>query len=610
MIKSNLQKIIFSFFIGLFIVLQNSCQTLDDMQFDNLALRNQIDSLSQRITVLTDEILEQKRITTNLSDEISENDEAISQNSDLLEDAITDVNSLEENLETISEYVGEMIEQSGDLSGDLNNLLNQVNQLDEIIEDVNSSIVNLEGNLHAHEDTDNDGVNNNIDTDDDNDGTPDTQDAFPEDPDETTDTDNDGSGNNADLDDDGDGITDQEEQIVGTDPLDSDTDDDGISDQQEQIDGTDPLSDNSPGVNNDPNLAPNICSDCPQKIPGRDIFISGTSETEGAVYWVNGQKNSINVNSFASDITVNNGKIFVSGYTYGSKAHYWMVDGQNITQYDLPGFQGEAQSIVVQNSNIYVGGFISHADGMSGAYACYWKNAVKYQAPESGDHESHGIAVDSNGDVYQAGSYKNNHHATIQAYWKNSIRANLSRGGQIDGEAITIKIRNDGRKVYGGLITTNHTFLGSLTKPAYWVGAQRTLCQVGSISAGWQNSHVFGLDVDVNNNVYQAGFTTNFDGQYPTYWRNQQKHLLQGATVNGKQYDQGMATDIAIVDGKVVVVGMLTGDYLLNPNGVPYDYGDGPVINNDTGYPCIWIDGSPHVLDTTGNFELGGFFIR
>ena len=71
-----------------------------------------------------------------------------------------------------------------------------------------------------------------------------------------------------------------------------------------------------------------------------------------------------------------------------------------------------------------------------------------------------------------------------------------------------------------------------------------------------------------------------------------------------------MATDIAIVDGKVVVVGMLTGDYLLNPNGVPYDYGDGPVINNDTGYPCIWIDGTPHVLDTTGNFELGGFFIR
>ena len=55
---------------------------------------------------------------------------------------------------------------------------------------------------------------------------------------------------------------------------------------------------------------------------------------------------------------------------------------------------------------------------------------------------------------------------------------------------------------------------------------------------------------------------------------------------------------------------MLTGDYLLNPNGVPYDYGDGPEINNDTGYPCIWIDGTIHVLDTGGDFEVGGFYIR
>ena len=131
-----------------------------------------------------------KKNTSNLTEQVSDNDEAISETSDLLEEAITDVNSLEDNLETISEYVGQMIEESGDLSGDLNNLLNQVNELDEIIEGVNSTIVNIEGNLHAHEDTDNDGITNAQDTDDDNDGTPDSQDAFPEDPDETTDTDN------------------------------------------------------------------------------------------------------------------------------------------------------------------------------------------------------------------------------------------------------------------------------------------------------------------------------------------------------------------------------------------------------------------------------------
>jgi hypothetical protein len=59
-------KIILVFTICLFIFSNNSCQTFDDLQFDNLALRGQIDSLSQRITVLTDEILgEQEPIFDN-----------------------------------------------------------------------------------------------------------------------------------------------------------------------------------------------------------------------------------------------------------------------------------------------------------------------------------------------------------------------------------------------------------------------------------------------------------------------------------------------------------------------------------------------------------------
>ena len=56
---------------------------------------------------------------------------------------------------------------------------------------------------------------------------------------------------------------------------------------------------------------------------------------------------------------------------------------------------------------------------------------------------------------------------------------------------------------------------------------------------------------------------------------------------------------------------MLTGDYLdSNNDGIPDDYGYGPEKNNDTGYPCIWINGTPHVLDTGGDFEVGGIFIR
>ncbi|MBN2321682.1 MAG: hypothetical protein JXR49_21565, partial [Acidobacteria bacterium] len=57
-------------------------------------------------------------------------------------------------------------------------------------------------------DTDDDGTGNNADTDDDNDGVPDLEDAFPLDINESLDSDNDGIGNNADTDDDNDGIPD------------------------------------------------------------------------------------------------------------------------------------------------------------------------------------------------------------------------------------------------------------------------------------------------------------------------------------------------------------------------------------------------------------------
>ncbi|WP_240464802.1 thrombospondin type 3 repeat-containing protein, partial [Paraferrimonas sp. SM1919] len=60
-------------------------------------------------------------------------------------------------------------------------------------------------------DTDGDGIGNNADMDDDNDGVNDDEDALPLDPEETLDTDNDGIGNNSDDDDDNDGVLDEQD---------------------------------------------------------------------------------------------------------------------------------------------------------------------------------------------------------------------------------------------------------------------------------------------------------------------------------------------------------------------------------------------------------------
>ncbi len=77
----------------------------------------------------------------------------------------------------------------------------------------NGGTVNQTVTISAALDTDKDGIGDDIDTDDDNDGIPDTEDSFP------LDTDNDGTDNDVDPDDDNDGMSDVDELTIGRNPL-------------------------------------------------------------------------------------------------------------------------------------------------------------------------------------------------------------------------------------------------------------------------------------------------------------------------------------------------------------------------------------------------------
>jgi hypothetical protein len=69
----------------------------------------------------------------------------------------------------------------------------------------------------------------------------DTLDDLPFNPDESDDSDGDGIGNNADFDDDNDGLTDEKEATLGTDPVNPDTDGDSLDDGFEVAEGLNPL---------------------------------------------------------------------------------------------------------------------------------------------------------------------------------------------------------------------------------------------------------------------------------------------------------------------------------------------------------------------------------
>jgi gliding motility-associated-like protein len=109
----------------------------------------------------------------------------------------------------------------------------------------------LEAN-DAPGDSDGDGQSDIVDSDDDNDGVIDALDRFPLDPNESSDTDGDGLGDNADTDDDNDGFTDIQENSLGTDPLDpnstpEDSDNDNLPDLTEEAIGTDPSNPDTDG---------------------------------------------------------------------------------------------------------------------------------------------------------------------------------------------------------------------------------------------------------------------------------------------------------------------------------------------------------------------------
>lgn len=139
--------------------------------------------------------------------------------------------------------------------------------------------------------------------DSDSDGTSDSQDAFPNDPAEQTDTDSDGIGNNADTDDDNDGMPDAFELANGLNSLVNDAaedpDNDGLTNLEEFEGDTDPQVSDLGDVCDDPDVTPPAAADSSLANEKRIVFANPGSNSNQQTFL-----RFVNTNASASSVEI------------------------------------------------------------------------------------------------------------------------------------------------------------------------------------------------------------------------------------------------------------------------------------------------------------------
>ena len=316
-------------------------------------------------------------------------------------------------------------------------------------------------------------------------------------------------------------------------------------------------------------------------IPGHTIYIVGGSyNSEGiqtTCYWMDGVRVELQGGDWATDIVVSNGNVYVSG-TSGANACYWI----NETRYDLPGDGGEGEAIAVDGDDIYVAGWFDNG-------SCYWKNGERINLTTNAESQAFAVGLRSNGDIYVGGYYMNNHHYYIPCFWKNgNNRTNLSIPSGGDGEVYDMAFMDGNTRYYAGYTLHPDNFAGYVPKACHWRNAgNRTDLPLGGSSWDIYGATGWGIAID-GEDIYVAGYTDWYEftgeeettgGSFPQYWKNSTIHDLPGGPLTN--FGTGVANDIRVADGDVVVVGEATRDT---------SYSDSFTT------ACYWINGELHYL--------------
>ncbi len=270
----------------------------------------------------------------------------------------------------------------------------------------------------------------------------------------------------------------------------------------------------------------------------------------------------------------------------GSTPCFWKNDAKT----NLPHTNGgDAYSIVVDGSNIYVAGRQWVNNAQTRYSPCYWLNGTRVNLPLM-DDRGNGIAksiVSFSGTVYVAGFasdslefFANSGWRNLPCYWKNGQLIKLELlDGFGNGSASSITLVAAPNRIVTYIVGTSYAPSG-FDEPCYWKidpnvvttpGADIDATPLGDKGYGGSALNASpGNANQILNDPYIAGFVNNADDvNDPCFWHNGTRTDLSKLTPNG----HGAAQAIDYSGNDVYAAG-----YTGNTGG--------------TRVPCMWKNGT------------------
>lgn len=257
-------------------------------------------------------------------------------------------------------------------------------------------------------------------------------------------------------------------------------------------------------------------TDSPKGAAEVDIYVAG-SDNGTHQCWKNDVKlfdhSAIRYNSLASGVAIKNGDVYLSGLMDNDKAIYWKNGQMTILNSPITSIC-RSRAIYFSGNDMYVTGMMIGES--SNASPGYWKNGVFYALGSYGivDTECRDMKIVNN--TSHAVGYVND----MAVYWNGTDSTVLAQYGSVAHKIVVSG--NDVHIVGRGQGTAAYWKNGTMTELTQVFGDARGLAVVGD------DVYIAGNDIDT-----------------AVYWKNGQKIKLE----------EGVATDIQVVDGDVYVTG-------------------------------------------------------